>query len=279
MKCPYKKLDCFHVNTLEMTKDVNCEYCDDRVRVYDCFTFFNEVELLELRLATLYDYVDFFVIIEAASTFTGKDKPYNFKFPEKYADKIRYIQIGKLGNRDPWQNEYAQRNAIVRGLYDANPNDIILISDVDEIPNPVAIERGKKYPIFTMEQELFYYYVNCRQTQIWYGTMGIKYGELAKKSPQWLRNKRGDGIRIIPHGGWHYSFLGDVQRISDKLNAFAETQVNTSDINNPENITRCLATGEDLFHRKEDWAQKRFVMEIDHPGIGEWLKKYPQFYK
>ena len=73
MRCPYKKLDCFHVNTLEMTKDVNCEYCDDRVRVYDCFTFFNEVELLELRLATLYDYVDFFVIIEAASTFTGKD--------------------------------------------------------------------------------------------------------------------------------------------------------------------------------------------------------------
>lgn len=279
MKCPYKKIDCSHVNTLEMTKDVNCESCSDRVRVYDCFTFFNEVELLELRLATLYDYVDFFVIIEAASTFTGKDKPYNFKFPEKYADKIRYIQIGKLRDRDPWQNEFTQRNAIMQGLYDARPNDIILVSDVDEIPNPAAIEQGKKHETFTLEQELFYYYVNCKQEQIWYGTMGIRYGLLAKKSPQWLRNKRGDKINIIHGGGWHYSFLGDAQRISEKLNAFAETQVNTGDINNPDNIARCLATGEDLFHRKEDWAQKRFVMEIDHPGIGEWLKKYPQFYK
>ena len=279
MMCPYTRHDCPHVNTLDMTKDVNCEDCGDRVRVFDCFTFFNEVELLELRLATLYDHVDFFVIIEASSTFTGKDKPYNFKFPEKYADKIRYIQIGKLTDKDPWQNEFTQRNAIMRGLYDVRPDDIILVSDVDEIPNPAAIEQGKKYPMFTLEQDLFYYYVNCKQVQMWCGTMGVHYSQLAAKSPQWLRNKRGDGINVIPNGGWHYSFLGDVKRISEKLAAFAETQVNTKDVNNPQNIARCLATGEDLFHRKDPWAQKGFVMEIDHPSIGEWLKKYPQFYR
>jgi len=241
--------------------------------IYDCFTFFNENELLELRLMTLYDTVDRFVIVEAGQTFTGKPKPFNFIMPERYADKIRYIKLISLPFKNAWDNEFFQRNSITKGLYDAKPDDVIIISDVDEIPNPEAIRKGLAHDTFILEQRLFYYYINCEQAQLWPGPVGVRKQLL--RSPQAVRESRGSGINVIPNGGWHYSFLGGVKSIQEKLNAFAETQVNTPDVNNPENIIRCLNSGEDIFHRSDKWAQKTFVTDNNHPQLREWLDKYP----
>ncbi|MFP8624472.1 hypothetical protein ACLH01_02985, partial [Enterobacter cloacae] len=119
--------------------------------IYDCFLYYDEDMLLDIRLNTLNDVVDYFVIVESTHTFTGKPKKLNFdisKF-EKFKDKIIYViyndlpklKNGIAGEYDAWKNEAATRNAIMRGLKNAKDNDIILISDVDEIFRPEVIKN------------------------------------------------------------------------------------------------------------------------------------------
>ena len=107
------------------------------MKVYDCFTFFNEFELLELRLESLWDLVDYFVIVEANKTHANEPKPFNFferqKEFKKYFKKIRYVmddsEVPYSGVGD-WSIENNQRNNIIQGLQDAEPDDLIFISDV-----------------------------------------------------------------------------------------------------------------------------------------------------
>ena len=118
------------------------------MRIYDCFTFYNEFELLELRLESLWDVVDRFVIVESNKTFTNKPKEYNFIARQndyrKYFPKIRYVvendRVPYNGTGD-WSIEINQRNAIMRGIQDAQPDDLIFISDLDEIPAPDVVSR------------------------------------------------------------------------------------------------------------------------------------------
>ena len=127
------------------------------MKVYDCFTFYNEFELLELRLKSLWDVADFFIIVEADKTLNNKPKP--FYFAERKNDfaeflpKIRNIKIKMdipyRGTGD-WSIEYAQRNAISEGIKDAAPDDLIFISDLDEIWAPDILQRinNRQTPVF-----------------------------------------------------------------------------------------------------------------------------------
>ena len=128
------------------------------MKVYDCFTFYNEFELLELRLKSLWDIVDYFVIVEADKNHTNKPKPFYFaerkdEFKE-FLPKIRNIQlnvdIDYKGVGD-WSIENGQRNGILYGLSDAAPDDLIFISDADEIPAPDILKRinENKTPLIT----------------------------------------------------------------------------------------------------------------------------------
>jgi len=253
--------------------------------IYDCVTLFNDVELLDLRFMTLYDTVDYFVIVEAQESHIREKKPLYFlenrELFKPYWDKIIYISVGELPYADPRENEHHQRNLMAEGYKKAGPEDYIIIGDIDEIANPVALMQGINagYEKFGLLQKLFYYYVNCLAVQKWYGSMVWKKKHIP--SPQYVRNHRGGDPHGIDNGGWHYSFLGGAEKIMLKLRSFSEQQVNTPDVNNEENIKRCLESGEDIFHRTEDWAQKRFITmdEIDHPQIKEWLKKYPHNFK
>ena len=118
------------------------------MKVYDCFTFYCQFELLELRLKSLYDLVDYFVIVESNKTFSNKSKPFNFlerkdEFKE-FFPKIRYVmEKDNIPFRGPgdWAIEANQRNNIMRGLEDAQPDDLIFISDLDEFPSPDILER------------------------------------------------------------------------------------------------------------------------------------------
>lgn len=121
------------------------------MKVYDCFTFYNEFELLELRLKSLWDMVDYFVLVEADKTQNNKPKPFYFgerisEFKE-FLPKIRHIplkiEVDYKGGGD-WQIEHGQRNSIMYGLNDAEPDDLIFISDVDEIPAPDILHRIEK---------------------------------------------------------------------------------------------------------------------------------------
>ena len=250
--------------------------------IYDCVTLFNDVELLELRLMTLYDTVDRFIIVEAEQSHIREDKPLfyldNLSLFKPYSDKIIYIHVPELPYDNPRDNEFHQRNLIAYGLDEASPEDYIIIGDIDEIARPEALGEGiDKYDQFGLLQKLYYYYVNCQAVQMWYGSMCWKKKYIV--SPQDVRNRRGGDPYGVNNGGWHYSFLGGAEKIMLKLRSFSEQQVNTSDVNNAENIKRCLESGEDIFHRTEDWAQKSFITreaaETDHPALKEWLQKYP----
>lgn len=246
--------------------------------IYDCFIFFNELELLELRLETLKDIIDRFVIVESAMTHTGKDKKYYYD-PERFKDyPITYIQVPKLTAKLPMANEAIQRNHILNGIFSAGADDYIMLSDVDEIPDPESIQKGLGLDRFKIRQKLFYYYVNCLQNQLWDGPVLTRKKHFI--SGQNCRNDRNENISVF-EGGWHYSFLGGADAIKLKLNSFSEQGVNTGEVNNEENIYRCLETGEDIFHRKDEWAKKRFISldEIRHPQLKEWIKRYPHHYR
>jgi beta-1,4-mannosyl-glycoprotein beta-1,4-N-acetylglucosaminyltransferase len=125
-------------------------------RIFDCFTFFNELEILDIRLNTLNDYVDYFVLVEATKTHSGKEKElYYLKNKEKFKkfeDKIIHVIVDDMPERKEgqdevsyrWQLENFQRNAIMRGLKNCKDDDIIIISDADEIPNPKKFEEIKE---------------------------------------------------------------------------------------------------------------------------------------
>lgn len=253
--------------------------------IYDCFMFYENLELLELRLMTLDRVVDRFVIVEMGRTHMNAPKPLHFDnnrhLFEKYLPKIIHIAVESLPFKDERQMEVDNRNLMAQGYAEAGPDDYIIISDEDEIPNPDGILEGiaKGHQCFAMRQRLFYYYVNCLAAQAWDGCM--VYKKKLIPSPQWIRDRRGQGETTILNGGWHYSFLGTPEMIMSKLSHFSEQQVNTPDVNNRENIERCMQTGEDIFHRTEWFAQKKFITldEINHPELTEWLKKYPHNFK
>ena len=293
------------------------------MKIYDCFTFYNEFELLELRLKSLNDYVDLFVLVEADRTQSNQPKPFYFEENkdrfEEFLPKIRNVKINvnlpHLSSGD-WFIENAQRNAITAGLSDAEPDDLIFISDLDEFPNPVAIQEiiENKSEVFayynfsflqennkarcpvklltsihnileispiTFQQSMHYYYFDYIQLDdLWYGTIVTRYKNLS--SPQNLRNLHKE-FPYISNSGWHFSYMGGVEKIINKLNSIVEgeyyVQLN-SNLNNPSYLKDCMKKGKDIFGRFHGQVFTEYDTEkINLPYIRRFLKKYPQFLK
>ena len=255
------------------------------MKIFDCSTFFNELDLLELRLMTLDDLVDHFVLVEADLTHTGKPKEFIFEKNknrfEKWLSKIIYIKVTDLPMYhidDIWKAENFQRNCISRGLKTASYKDKVLISDIDEIPNPETIEKylNSTSPV-TMTQHLFYYYVNCLQNQPWCGSVLATFPNYA--SPQALRNFARTGQNAVPNGGWHYSFMGGAERIVEKVNNIAESHLIVNKIGSVDQIKEKMKTQTDLWNRSEHYAQKR-IIDITQDGfapkcINEFITNHP----
>ena len=209
------------------------------MKIYDCFSYWDEDLLLDLRLNILNDYVDYFVIVEGNKTWQNNFKKLRFdikKF-EKFKDKIIYVPVEDMpGGENPWIRENFQRNCISRGLNNAKPEDLIIISDADEIPDLNNVKeylKDKRYAVF--EQKAFYYKLNMQNITLpyWYGSRISKKKYL--KSPQWLRNLkfkkrpfwRLDKFRlnsIIKRGGWHFCNLKEPKDLLYKYKNMAETK-------------------------------------------------------
>ena len=206
--------------------------------IYDCFSYWDEDLLLDLRLNVLNDYVDFFVIVEGNKTWQNNPKKLRFNLNKfsKFEKKIIYIKVTDLPDgTDPYLRENYQRNCISRGLKNANPEDIVIISDLDEIPDPKKIKFFKKemkYAVF--KQKHFYYKFNLQSQSNpnWFGSRICNYKDL--KSPQWLRNLkfkkrpfwRIDKFRlnnIIEDGGWHFCNLKTPEELLYKYRNLCET--------------------------------------------------------
>ena len=268
------------------------------MKVYDCFSYWDEDLLLDLRLNILDDFVDYFVIVEGNKTWQNNSKKLQFninKFP-KFKKKIIYIPVEDMPDGDdPYLRENFQRNCILRGLKSAHGDDIIIISDLDEIPNPMSIDKFKKkmrYAVF--KQNHYYYKINLQNVQnpYWYGSRICVKKFL--KSPQWLRNLkfkkrpfwRIDKLRlnnIIVDGGWHFCNLKNAEQLLYKYKNLCET-------NDPyhfkeridqkylqiEEIEKKIISGEDIIGRNEFYKSKK--LDNSFPDqILENIKKYKEW--
>ena len=228
------------------------------MRIFDCFMYFDEEMILDVRLNTLNKFVDYFVIAESKFTHSGKKRNLNFninKF-EKFKDKIIYLIYDKedqgieIINENDHKNDKArktimnavkrengQRNYLQKGLDAAENEDIILISDVDEIPNLINIDFANfKNKIIQFKQEMFYYKFNLKlPNTFWIGTKACKKKNLIR--PQWLRNikdrkypfyrldalfsdKKFIDVKLIENGGWHFTNLKSAEQIKYKLRSY-----------------------------------------------------------
>ena len=228
------------------------------MKIYDCFMYFDEEVVLDIRLNVLNEFVDYFVIVESKFTHKGdkRELRFNHKKFEKFKDKIIYLVydnepegIERIKKEDSesvmsWKyifnagfRENGQRNFIDKGLKDAKENDFILISDVDEIPKLSKINfETFNQKIIMFKQNMFYYKFNLHLPNlIWTGTKGCKKKDLI--NPQWLRNikdrkylfyridtffseKKYKSIKFIDDGGWHFTNIKTAEDIEHKLRSY-----------------------------------------------------------
>ena len=275
------------------------------MRIFDCFMYFDEDLVLDVRLNYLDPYVDYFVIVESIFTHRGEKRDLKFDLEKfrKFKDKIIYIVYdetpGKIEeildkddettktNKSIWNaifRENGQRNYLFKGVENANPEDLILISDVDEIPNLSNTDlKNIKNKIILFQQEMFYYKFNLKLPNIvWTGTKACRKKNLI--SPQWLRNvkdrkyafyrfdalfsdKKFINIKIIENGGGHFTNLKTAKEIKHKLRSYLhhrEFDLKPLDVTEIENIIDSKLAIYDLS------ADKR----INKIGKGGKLEKY-----
>jgi beta-1,4-mannosyl-glycoprotein beta-1,4-N-acetylglucosaminyltransferase len=225
------------------------------MKTYDCFTFFNELDLLEIRLNELNDVVDYFVLVESKKTFQNNYKPYYFyenkdRF-KKFNDKIITLNVpDELFCKNPWQNEETSWNYLINGLTAANDEDIILVSAVDEIPHSKIIDSIKKQNVFPycVIMDLYYFYLNTKFSQSnstkWHGTFATKYNLLNKNNMYSFNADRKHVNKI--EGGWHFSFLGDAKNTINKVHSYSHSEFNHF---NEEYYFEKIKNLEDVFGR------------------------------
>jgi len=225
------------------------------MKVFDCFTFYNEQELLRIRLNEMNDFVDYFVIVEASETFTGIAKPFYLdectEWLQPWISRIIRVKVILDGySNDPWKCEHFQRNQIVQGLYSAKDNDLILISDVDEIINTKVLKSLKKIkePVQIDNTQYFWNFNwqvpdHCNQGA---RPVACKKSHLSSVSPQDLRAAQ---LQRVLNGGWHFSYFSNVENIAKKIESFAHTEYNLEEYKQAEKVLYRMQNGIDPFDR------------------------------
>jgi len=250
--------------------------------------YFDEDLMLDLRLNTLNKHVDKFVIAEATREHSGKEKKLNFDIKNfsHFKDKIIYLVIedlpinvkSKKKNWTPnqWRDQY-QRNSLIRGFEKCNENDLIMISDIDEIPDPKKLPEFKiknKYACFL--QKNFQSKLNLQNItdKYWMGTKICQKKYL--KSPQWLRDiktkkrpfwkfYKPKEPQLILDGGWHFSFLKKPKDIAKKIKAYSHQEFYKDEFINEKKISERINNNVDLFDRNINYKK----VELD--------KSFPEY--
>ena len=291
-------------------------------KIFDVFLFFNELDLLELRFKTLYPIIDYFIVTELSETFSGKPKELLFnknkKRFKKFTKKIIYnpvstkelenlkniewekytsnfnISLAHKHRGRPAKNikaslkrEITHRDSCILGFYNlASPADIILLSDLDEIPSPKAIKETIKKPLklaYYFKMDWYLYWINNKVSDPWFGTVLFEFRYLEGKSLDNLRlaSSNQDIVpgKIVDKGGWHFSYLGGSEAIRKKLNAhpFQGYKVQVARFLDKLKIRSIKAT---LQNNKDILFQRRklYKVKLDNSYPQELLKD-PNFIK
>lgn len=274
------------------------------MKIIDCFMFFDEEMLLDLRLNILDKFIDKFIIVESAYTHSGKEKKLIFDINKylKFKDKINYIvlkdppegieeinkndsdsEISRKEILNALKRENLQRNTIYNGLKDVDKNDWIIISDLDEIPDLTNINFNNiKNKIIFFKQKVFYYKLNLELKKLrWIGTKACRKKHL--KSPQWLRNikdkiyprwrldilfseKKYNDIFFVENGGWHFSFVKKPEDIEKKLKSYLHHREYDIDPIGIDKIKDLINSKSVIYDHRVDQTQYKF-------GGGQKLEK------
>jgi beta-1,4-mannosyl-glycoprotein beta-1,4-N-acetylglucosaminyltransferase len=250
--------------------------------IYDCFIFNNEFKQLDIRLHELDSVVDKFVLVESDTSFSGHIKPLWFaNMRHKYAawrDRIIHVKVKDMpATNNRWEREHFQRNAINRGLVNAQPSDLILISDVDEIPmlHELVSVMGSSVPV-RFEMITYYYSVRLRSMQQLTGPVLVRYGQMG--SPQAIRDaaQKGpwNGI-YLPEAAWHFSFMGGAEAVEAKVRSFAHAEYDLPQYTDPTQIERRIKAKRDPFDRQEFP-----LMEVsDTTTLPAYILMHPELFK
>ena len=243
-------------------------------KIYDCIPFYQSNLLFELRIKTLDHLVDHFVVCEALKTHSGEKKKLNFELEKfkKITNKIRYIVVDDMPDIKDIKNEKYplynyQINRLTEGIFDADENDLILVSDEDEIPNPKMISNFNyetfKYGIFL--QKVFYYKLNIyNETESsggkWPGSRVCMRKNLNKfssfralkiknkYSPFWKFWKE-KSIDLLQDGGWHFTYLMDYKKIAEKIQSSEHSEFNKKEFTDVSKIKERVENLIDPFDR------------------------------
>ena len=295
------------------------------MNIYDCFMYFDEDLLLDLRLNILNNQVSKFVITEATYTHNGTPKKLKFDINnfKKFKNKINYIVVDKkppkiinLLNNDSesikgqksilngMARDYFQRENLIYGLKNVKDEDIIMISDLDEIPNLKNLDFSIiKNKIIIFQQKMFYYKVNLfYENFIWHGTKACKKKHLI--SPQWLRNikakkypswrfdlffskKKYTDLFFVKNGGWHFTYLKTPEQLYKKLLNFAhhfefkKSGLKISDIKKIMHEKRIIYD-HNIDQKGYKWSASKKLKKLDKAYLPEYvnlnLDKYKNWY-
>lgn len=261
----------------------------------DGFTFYNELDMLYYRMTVLNDVVDYFVISEATKTHAGRDKPlYYSENKDRYKEfhhKIIHVVVDDLilpdvTANEQWVNENLQRNAIDKGISQLalRKDDLILITDVDEIPDPVELASLKekdahKFKVASLRQQFFYYNLNAIMSEIWLHPKIATYEGyvICECKPQNMRMNK--PYFIIDKGGWHLSYFGDAKFIKNKLENFAHQEFNSEEYTNEEKLKDRIENFQDILVRPRNTITKLSVKENKNlpPRYEEFLSNFVLF--
>lgn len=199
--------------------------------LYDAFMFHDELDTLEMRLYELQDVPGIVhVIVEADVTHQDEPKPSylsdNWERFSPWHERIRRVWATNLPTvaefPDPWAREHGQREWISRGLFDADGDDVIVQSDVDEIPNPLVMRWLKPNGMVALEQRMCCFAVDWLHPKPWYGPVASRVRHITQFGP--MRDAR-NIAPPLPNGGWHFSWLGGDEANLKKLNSFCHPEV------------------------------------------------------
>ena len=251
--------------------------------IYDCFQYFNEDHMVDLRMNILSDQVDYFVISESTKTHQGKEKKLNFDIKnfKKFEKKIIYT-IADYKKEIDFTNhkggeseiEQHQRNNILSGLQMAHDNDLIIMSDSDEIPDMSKLKKIKAYTKYTaFSQMMFMYKLNLQNIDEsnWIGSKAcLKKNFLIpqdirnmkfKNYPLWRLDKF--NLQII-HGGWHFSFLHETNKIIEKIQSYSHGEFNLKENLDEKKIEKKIAEHQDIFGR--GFKLKKIKIDEKYPN-------------
>jgi len=258
------------------------------MRVYDCFMLYNEADVLEVRLGELYDHVDVFVIVEATTTFAGRQKPPCFRHDDDrwapFRDKVRLVIVRDLptftgspkGSR--WFAEITQRNAILRGLNDASREDIVIISDADEIPRGTSIDdaktllrkasRGRNR--LRVKFQLEAYQGDATRIELMPGQWCVPAAVTLqtmidiRAMPDDIRHASDEKMRTrtLENAGWHFCFCGGEVTVSDKLDNYSHDEFDQI----PLDVIRERLHGDGDILGRAAVGIRRVALGDRHPG-------------